>query len=277
MEKILVLMDPMKPGNNALEFACFLRRQTPSRIICIFLDNPETARPVQRDLHGFPVVFAEKDLRKNQIAAEARIETRIFALKKEYAGMGVDFESDRNYPLREEYIIRESRYADLLVLDAGMMSYKASEGSPTSFVKDILKQSACPVAVAPEDIEEMKEIVFCNNNSPDSIFAIKQFTHLFPQLQNKKLTILQVVEDSERETNTENHFREWLQSHYYDYRFDIYNGDVNHVLFDYLFKRKNIFIIMGAYGRNALSTFLKKSTAGHLIKMITQPIFISHR
>jgi hypothetical protein len=276
MEKILVLMDPMQPRNTALDFACFLRRQTPSNITCILLDNPETVKPVQRDLHGFPVGFAEPDLRKNQIAVEARTEARISVLKKEYAGMHVDFESHCNYPLREDYIVRESRFADLLVLDAGMMSERASEG-PTSFVTDILKKSACPVIVAPEDFKELEEIVFCNNNSPDSIFAIKQFTHLFPQLQNKKLTILQVMGKSESEISGENRLAEWLKSHYHDFRFGTFNGDVNHILFDYLFKRKNIFIVMGAYGRSALSTSLKKSTAGPLIKMITQPIFISHR
>jgi hypothetical protein len=277
MEKILVLMDPVKPGNHALEFACFLRRQTPSNITCILLDYPETSRPIYRDLHGFPVAFAGQDLRKNQIASEARTEAHISALKKEYAGMNVDFKINRNYIQSEEDILRESRFADLLILDAGMMSHKESEGSPTTFVRDILKKSACPVMVAPEDFKELEEIVFCNNNTPDSIFAIKQFSHLFPQLQKIKLTILQVTENSEKETSGESQLAEWLKSHYHDFRFEMFSGDINHILFDYLFKRNNIFIVMGAYGRSALSTFLKKSTAGPLIKIITQPVFISHR
>ncbi len=277
MEKIFVLMDPMNPGNNALDFACFLQRQTPSNITCILLDNPKAVRLVQRDLHGFPVVFAEQDLKKNQIAAEAGVEARISSLKKEFAATGLDFERHRNYPLREDDIIRESLFADLLILDARMMSDQVSEKSPTSFVRDILAKSACPVIVAPEEIEEPEEIVFCNDYTPDSIFAIKQFAHLFPQLGNKELTVLEVMESSHLETNTQNRLSEWLQSHFHNFRFEIFNGDVNHILFDFLFKRKNSFIVMGAYGRNALSTFLKKSTAVRLIRMVTQPVFISHR
>jgi hypothetical protein len=276
MEKILVLMDPMKPGNHALEFACFLGRLTQSNINCIFPDHPGTVKSVHRDLHGFPVVFAEQDLKMNQIATEARIEERISGLKKKFAGTDIYFEAHRNYPLHEEDIIRASRFADLLVMDPGMTLDRGSEASLSSFVTDILKKSACPVIVAPEDFEALDEIVFCNDNTPDSIFAIKQFTHLFPQLQSKKLVLLQVMEISERKPSGENRLEEWLKSHYRDFRFEIFNGDVNHVLFDYFFKRKNIFIVMGAYGRSALSTFLKKSTAGPLIKMITQPIFISH-
>jgi len=34
---------------------------------------------------------------------------------------------------------------------------------------------------------------------------------------------------------------------------------------------------MGAYGRNALSQFLKHSRAELLIKNLTQPIFITHK
>lgn len=277
MEKIIVLMDPMNPGNHALDFACFLQRKTPSRISCILLDNPETARPVQRDLHGFPVVFADQDLRKSQIAAEAKVEERISGLKKEFAVSGVVFKRHHIHPLHEEVILRESLFADLLVLDARMMSGKASEESPTFFVREILAKSACPVIVAPESVEEPKEIVFCNNYTPDSIFAIKQFAHLFPQWQRKKLTILEVMVSSGKETNVQSRLSEWLQSHFHNFQFEIFNGDVNHILFDYLFKRKNSFIVMGAYGRSALSTFLKKSTAGHLIKMVSQPVFISHR
>ncbi len=33
---------------------------------------------------------------------------------------------------------------------------------------------------------------------------------------------------------------------------------------------------MGAYGRDALSAFFKKTMAESLVKTITQPVFISH-
>jgi hypothetical protein len=96
-------------------------------------------------------------------------------------------------------------------------------------------------------------------------------------LQSKKLTILEVRGNNEKETSAQSLLAEWLQSHYHDFQFEIFNGNVDNILFDYLFKRKNTFIVMGAYGRSALSTFLKKSTAGHLIRMTSQPVFISHR
>ena len=71
-------------------------------------------------------------------------------------------------------------------------------------------------------------------------------------------------------------FKEWLKDHYSDLQFEAVKGKTNYKLFDYLFQRKNMFLVMGAYGRNPLSEFFKRSRADLLIRTITQPIFIAH-
>ncbi len=71
-------------------------------------------------------------------------------------------------------------------------------------------------------------------------------------------------------------FKEWLKDHYNDFHFEVQKWDSDTKLFDYLFNRKNIIIIMGAYGRNALSQFFKHSHADLLINTVAQPIFITH-
>jgi len=53
-------------------------------------------------------------------------------------------------------------------------------------------------------------------------------------------------------------------------------GDPDSKLFEELLVRKNIFLVMGAYGRNAVSRFFKRSQADMLIKAVSQPIFIAH-
>jgi hypothetical protein len=58
--------------------------------------------------------------------------------------------------------------------------------------------------------------------------------------------------------------------------FEALKGETGTKLFDFLFKRKNMFLVMGAYGRNALSQFFKRSHADLLIKTVSQPIFIAH-
>ena len=276
MEKILLAVDALKPNRNALDFASYLGRLTKSGITCIFPDHPETTVPVHRDLHGFPIAFAENKAAKNQIAIKARIEETISGFKKQYGDSDTIFVVHRESGLPEEDLVLESRFADMLILNAEMTFDNRLEGAPTHFVINMLKKAECPVIIAPESFEGIDEIIFCYDGAYDSIFAIKQFTYLFPQLQNKKLTVLQIDEDGKGKKHEETRFSEWLKSHYNNFQYEIINGKVKHMLFDFLFKRKDIFIVMGAYGRTALSTFFKKSTAEPLIKTITQPVFISH-
>jgi nucleotide-binding universal stress UspA family protein len=161
-------------------------------------------------------------------------------------------------------------------VDLGTSFKKHYEGSPTEFVRDILKKAECPVIIAPESFEALDEIVFTYNGSASSVFAIKQFTYLFPQLHNKKVSIIQVNEAGEWRDPDKYKFKEWLKEHYTDLHFEALKGETEAKLLDYVFKRKNMFLVMGAYGRNALSQFFKSSHADLLINTVTQPIFIAH-
>ncbi|HEX2630437.1 MAG TPA: universal stress protein, partial [Chitinophagaceae bacterium] len=173
-------------------------------------------------------------------------------------------------------VVEESRYADILIIDAATSFRKNFEGTPTDFVKDVLKDSECPVIIAPENFEGVNEIIFTYDGSASSVFAMKQFTYLFPQLDDKKVTVLH-VEDGEQWSETERkHLGAWLQNHYSSIGFDTKSGDATYEMLAYLFLRHNIFIVMGAYGRNALSRYFKHSHADILMRTITQPIFIAH-
>jgi hypothetical protein len=177
-------------------------------------------------------------------------------------------------PARE--IITESRFADILVIDAATSFNKSYEGSPTEFVKDILKEAECPVIIAPESFDGIDEIIFTYNRTKSSVFAIKQFTYLFPGLKDKKVTIVQANEKGEWAGTEKYNFKEWLQDHYSSISFEILKGDADSELLGYLLIRRNVFVVMGAYGRTAVSQFFQHSRADILIKTVSQPIFISH-
>lgn len=173
-------------------------------------------------------------------------------------------------------IITESRYADLLILSAGTSFNKIYAETPTEFVKDVLRESECPVIIAPNAFDEIEEIIFTTNFNKSSAFAIKQFTYLFPELNDKKATVLHVNEKRICACKEKHNLKEWLQNRYSSIGFEVLNGNSEEELFDYLLNRKKVFVVMGAYGRNAISRFFKPSHADLLIRMLAQPIFITH-
>jgi hypothetical protein len=278
MEKILLAIDAINPDKNTLEFACFLGRLTKSKVIAVFLENlGAEEKPVLKHMHGMAYMDWEIDEKSIEHTTKMElIEKNILLFKESCINRDINYSLHRDRGVPASELIEESRFADVIVVDADTSFNKSYEEIPTEFVKDILKNSECPIIIAPESFQAIDEIIFTYNGSPSSVFAIKMFTYLFPQLNDKKVSIIQVNEKGEWQDRDKYKFKEWLNTHYTNLHFEAIKGKASHQLFEYLFKRKNIFVVMGAYGRNALSRFFKRSPADLLIKTITQPIFIAH-
>jgi nucleotide-binding universal stress UspA family protein len=278
MKKILLAIDGKNINMPALDFACYLGRLTNSKITGVFLENlVAEEKPVIKSMYGGKYLDWEVDVNSAEYKIkEQTIEKNISFFKAacERRCVNSSIHRDRGVPARE--IIHESRYADLLVIDGATSFNKRYEGSPTEFVRDILQDAECPVIIAPESFDAFDEIVFTYNGSRSSVFAIKQFSYLLPQLSDKKATIIQVNKDGEWASLDKYNFKEWLQYHYSSVEFEILKGETDEQLFSHLLRRKNSFIVMGAYGRSGISRFFKHSEADLLIKTVTQPIFISH-
>jgi hypothetical protein len=278
MEKILLAIDAINPDKNALEFACYLGRLTKSKVTGVFLENLAAEdRPMLQEMNGMKYVDWGIDIKSNEYKSKMElIERNISFFKAGCINREVNYSlhRDRGVPARE--LIEESRFADVIVVDAETSFNRRYEGSPTEFVKDILKKAECPVIISPESFKAVDEIIFTYDRSSSSAFAIKQFTYLFPQFYNKKVSIIQVNEAGEWHDPDKYKFNEWLKEHYTNLHFEALKGEPGSKLFDYLFNRKNMFLVMGAYGRNALSQFFKRSHADLLIKTVSQPIFIAH-
>jgi len=278
MEKILLIVDGINPSTNALDFACYLARVTQSKLNAVFLENlineersVLNVAPAKKSTAHSPALYYNDHNAKVKL-----IEENIQRVKDACINRGVNFfiSRDRGIPIDE--IIEESRYADVLVIDATTTFGERFEGAPSQFVKDVLTHAECPVIIAPETFDAVDELVFSYDGSASSVFAIKQFTHILPHFRHTKVNIIQVMNDESLGNPDHYLFTKWLQAHYSDLHFEVLKGKTETELFEYLFKKKNVFVVMGAYSRNMLSQMLRKSHADLIIKTVTQPIFIAH-
>jgi hypothetical protein len=276
MEKILLVIDAVNFDVNAFDFACYLAKITRSKLTGVFLENlVESEKVLQSKLKK--IINSTSQNSNNELTYKRiLIEKNIEIFKDHCNQKQINFNIHRNRGVPVEEIIEESRFADVLVVDAETSFNKKYEGLPTEFVSSILRKAECPTIIAPENFEAVNEIVFSYENSDSSLFAIKQFTHLFPHFSNTKITILHVNETGMWQDPEKHKLNEWLQIHYTNIQFEILQGITETKLFEYLLKKQNIIVIMGAYGRNKIAQLFKNSHADILIKTITQPIFIAH-
>jgi len=278
MEKILLALDAQHINTQTIDFACYVARLTNSRLTGIFLEDLLS--------EGVPRFEAFQEMGKLEQVADARempmairngmTEANIKSFRQscECRGIPAHIHRDRGIPLDE--VVEESRFADLLIVDVET-SFAEKRGSiPHKFVKDVLQMAECPVMLAPYSFHPIDEIIFAYNGSSSSVFAIKQFTYLFPELKQKKAIVVDVKEKEDHAIEHQYKMKEWLQAHYADVELKLLTGDPSDQLFGYLLEKKNAIVVMGAYGRSLLSSFFKRSHAHLIVKTVNLPIFVTH-
>lgn len=275
MEKIILVINAHNPDVFTIDFACRIANLAKSKLIGLFIENVYFEYVPIDGMNGGSYFATINKTANSSVVADTDQSIRLFKEECLRKGIKPDVYVDKGEPIQE--IVFESRFADLLIIDSQVNFYNRDEPLPSHFVKEILARAECPVLLAPEKFENIEEIVFCYDGSASSVFAIKQLTHLLPELNDRKVLLLEVSHKSEEEF-TESHRRmmDWLRSHYPAVYYHSLVGEVKEELFNYFFKKENILIVIGAYGRSMLSNFFKKSSADVLIRTIDLPIFITH-
>jgi hypothetical protein len=275
MKKILFVTDALDMHLETLDFAGYICGLAKSKLLAIFLENVESdTRPgsmIRKAAMDAGLHVTEEPVSLKHHTCDTNIQR--FKTACENKGIDCAVHRDRGNPLAE--VILESRYADLLLLHVGTSFSPDAEGTPSDFVKDVMSHAECPVVLMPFSFEGISELVFTYDGKASSIHAIKQFTYLFPQLNELKTVVISV--NPEEVSHEERYkFREWMHAHYNYLDFLSTEGNVKMGLVELLYGRDKSFVVMGAYGRNMLSNFFSHSHADPVIRVVSQAVFIAH-
>lgn len=278
MQKILMALEGPVLSNDSLAFGIYLSRLTRSRITGIFLENqPESQLPVVKKMYDGTYIEWQVDEESKAWRQKLKdVELGIAQFRAYYANHDIPTAVHRDKGVPIEEVIHETRYADLLLIDAAYASTHAFEKTPTAFVQDVLVKAECPTVIAPAGFDGIEEIVCAWDGSQSATLAIKLFAYLFPQLSDKKVTVVHVNEGDERNAAARKSLQEWMEHHYHTVSWEELQGNPDTTLFDFCFRKRKVFIVLGSFGRNAVSRFFRHSHAEKVIRTVTQPIFITH-
>ena len=277
MKKILLVLDAAHIDTDIIHFACNFATLSHSTLTGLFYGNYEEEAPEVLMEFGAPYIEEPPVQSPGPNISQQQLEDHITLFKKTCAVRGIRCQVQfNNDSYGAEYIIEESRFADLLIIKATASRETRSKETPTPFVKDVLAASECPVLIAPVNLPEIKEVIFAYDGSRSAVFAIKQFTYLFPEFADKKAVVLEVNKDEESPVTEQEHLGKWLRLHYASIGFQTLQGKATEELFAYLHDRQHTIVVMGSYGRNGLSELIKPATASPLLKAINLPFFITH-
>lgn len=278
MKNILVAIDCINEDGSTIELSCYLAKLTDSDLTGIFVDEtlyPEV--PEMKIAFGMPYVetilasdlpdFESKQLRQNNIR-------QLFELSCSVNNIDLNIGDDNPISLAD--LVYESRFTDLLVVNVKNSSQTAVSDRIPESVQNILSKAECPVILGSTEFNVIDEILFAYDGKASCVYAIKQFSYLFPEMRHTKLTLIQVEENDPQPSNTYEMLNRLLSRHYSNVAFCFLKGDLVQELTALIKNKKSALVIMGSFGRGRLSRLLIPSTAERLLEKISLPLFIAH-
>lgn len=277
MNKIIAAIDGLKPSASTIAYAIELARQNEAHLVGILLDDFTYTSYKIYDLvkaEGGLVGSAKRkfDHKDQKTRAQAAANFEIACQK---AGITYNVHHDKGYALQD--LVKETVFADLLIIDARETLEHHAQKTPTDFIRDLLARSQCPVLVVPHLHKPVEQLVCLYDGEPSSVYALKLFHYVLPRLSAYRMKAIFV-----NWTGAGNHFpddhllKEWMKKHHETVEYLVLPGDPEAEILNYLGHQTGTpLVILGAYHRNRLSRWMKPSMADSLMKELKLPLFIA--
>jgi hypothetical protein len=191
-------------------------------------------------------------------------------------GLNYTVHHDRSIALHE--LLHESIYADLMIIENKETLMHYEETIPTRFIKDLLSEIQCPVLVVPAKYKPLDKLVLLYDGQPSSVYAIKTFSYLFPELKYLETEVLSVRESGRNRHVPDNRLmKEFMKRHFPQAYYTVLNGYADVEITENLKAQKNnLLVVLGAYKRSRVSRWFRESMADILMAEINFPLFIAH-
>lgn len=173
-------------------------------------------------------------------------------------------------------IKKESRYSDLLILSNELFYKNLGERTQKEYLNDTMHAAECPIIVVPESFSFPQSIVMAYDGTEESVYAIKQFSYLFPELTGLK-TLVVYASDSGDEIPDMPYVEEFAARHFSNLTFFKLEADAGKYFSTWLADHGNTLLVSGSHSRSALSEMLSKSFLEAVISEHRIPIFNAHK
>ncbi|MES2330692.1 MAG: universal stress protein [Bacteroidota bacterium] len=277
MKNMIAAFDGLKYTEATEKFALYISKKTNTHLTGIFLDDEMYTSYkaykllLEKKLNDKTIEEAQQQDKQARRAAAMNFEV---ACKK--AGIVYSVHHDPNVAVQE--LVHESIYADLLLMYAGETFTHYAEPMPTLFVRDVLSNVQCPVLLLPRKFATFKRIVILYDGAPSSVYAIKMFSYLLPQLLNLPTEVFSVVaKDDLLQLVDAKAMKEFMQAHYPRAKYTLKKGKAEEVISKHLKTlSKDTLVVLGAYKRGMVSRWFRESMADIVMRETELPIFVAH-
>ncbi len=274
MKKVLIAFDEKHFSEGAFEFARHLNELKPILLAGVFLPQVIYANLWNyTDAMGGATLIPLIDQRDTE-AIQKNIE-RFEALCKKN---NIEYRIHRDfYDFSLPELTKETRFADLLILGSETFYESLGSNKINDYLKEALHHAECPVILVPEKFTFPKSNVLSYDGSESSVYAIKQFAYLFPELCNQETVLVFASDNAKEDFPEEDYIKELAARHFEDLTFFKLEADPKKYFNTWVSEKNGAMLISGAFGRSLVSQLFKKSFIMNIIADHQLPLFIAHQ
>ena len=273
MKKIILAFDGANFSEGAFEFARKLNELQPILLTGIFLPQASISNLWSyADVGGGPLIPMIEPV------DDTLIEKNILHFEQLCKHNKIDYRVHKDYfDMVLPELKKESRFADLLILGSEVFYENFGSQLPNQYLEDAVHDVKCAVLLVPEKYEFPESIILAYDGSEESVFAIKQFAYLFPELSHKEALLVYANENKEEDFPDKIQIEELVARHFRN--LTLIKLDVNPTKYfsAWVSEKKSCMLVSGSYGRSGLSQLFKKSFVKEVIADHKVPVFIAHK
>jgi hypothetical protein len=272
MKKILLLCDGDHFPSGATRFIRQMRDKEPIYVKGLFIQSMNVADIMP--VGFFPVTgpFERLVQQEQQLIRKSQDQ-----FVEAFENCGIKFEiHPHTGDWDRELFVRESRFADLVVISEELFCANSAETQPNYYMIETLRVSESPVVVVPENFKRIDHLAFAYDGGKEAMFAIKQFIYLFPDLTDLPSDFVHIKDEAADAIPERALLGEYTFSHFEAQNTSKLHFDPKKYLTKWLGTKKNVFLVSGSFSRSAVSNVFRKSFAEKVIAEHSCPIFIAH-
>ncbi len=276
MKKILAAFDGLKYSESTERYATGLACREDRILTGVFLEDFTYHSYKLFDMVGSQGVSAEKV--RGLMEQDARLRQ---ASVRQFSGACVRsnvrnlIHQDKSIAIQE--LLRETIYADMLIIGNHETLSHNEEPLPSRFIRDLLIDVQCPVMAVPREYQEIERVILLYDGDPSAVYAAKMFSYLLPELELLPVEVITVQPNVQGSPWPDARLvQEFIECHFPKATFTVREGNPEKEILDLLDDRHHSLIVLGAYRRSTVSRWFKPSMADFLMKNVPMPLFIAH-
>jgi nucleotide-binding universal stress UspA family protein len=265
MKKIIVLTNGISAPWHIITFALNIARQSNAEVYALFLKDERRNNPYPSDMESTETNLYGK---KAEVENEELEEKNIAVFKTFCDNEKVKCHVEKNISL--EQLIDSSSGADLIVADLRDDLQRYS-------LKDILAGVNCPVCLISVNATEIKKTILLYDGSEDALHAITTYSILFPKLCKEKSYLVTINANKKVKKMDLKAIMQKLEQKFSNLQMVSLSGNLDKKLIEFLDEHtENTMVVMGAYGRSAISRLFNPSLSNIILEQSRTSLFIAH-